>query len=319
MTGFLLNIIHRHQGTVDTVQPRMRSMFEPGPLSAADTDTILTGSAEVSVGENLDTGGTIQAFSTPPNAENASSEISQAAALPDILRHHPQPEERVANSKFNVLNESRMDSISDQIQSLMAQIGRASETSATLNDTISHEQVVPSQTTGRAASTVVSNESGLSHRIEETLRRLLIQTNTAKDDPRGFEDHARSPLNAGKIEAEPVKTAPARPETKEGEDSGQIIESTIEIKQPATSLIHDQRGYLQTPAWLLSMQAELSNHWREINAQSQAEPVINVTIGRVEVRAVNSSPAKPDAGQKKPTGVMSLEEYLKQRESKGGK
>jgi len=319
MTGFLLNIIHRHQGTVDTVQPRMRSMFEPGPLSAADTDIILTGSAEVSVGENLDTEGTIQAFSTPPNAENASSEISQAAALPDMLRHHPQPEERVANSKFNVLNESRMDSISDQIQSLMARIGRASETSATLNGTISHEQVVPSQTTGRAASTVVSNESGLSHRIEETLRRLLIQTNTAKDDPWGFEDHARSPLNAGKIEADSLKILPAHLETKGERDDEQIRKSLIDQNQSDTSPDHNQSGYLQTPVWLLSMQAELSNRWREINAQSQAEPVINVTIGRVEVRAVNSSPAKPDAGQKKPTGVMSLEEYLKRRESKGGK
>ncbi|MXS86164.1 hypothetical protein ABO04_09690 [Nitrosomonas sp. HPC101] len=320
MTGFLLNMIHRHQGTVDTVQPRMRSMFEPGPLSAADPDTAFTGSAEVSVGKNLDTEKSIQAYSKLPNAENASPEISQVAPLPDRFQNRPQPEKRVADTKFDSNNENRMDSIHAQIQGLMARIGRASETSATLNDAIGHEQTVTSQATGRAASNVVSNESGLPHRIEETLRRLLKQTNTGKEDQHGHKDHTQlSPINTIKIEADPLKILPAQPEAKGERDGEQIRKSVIAQNQPETDSNPNQSGYLQTPAWLSGMQAELSNRWREINAQSQTEPVINVTIGRVEVRAVNPSPAKPDAGQKKPTGVMSLEEYLKRRESKGGK
>ena len=81
--------------------------------------------------------------------------------------------------------------------------------------------------------------------------------------------------------------------------------------------INSPGGTLQIPAWLTDMQTELNNRWREINAQSQAEPVINVTIGRVEIRATNPEPAKPGRTEKKPTGVMSLDDYLKQRESKG--
>lgn len=44
----------------------------------------------------------------------------------------------------------------------------------------------------------------------------------------------------------------------------------------------------------------------------QAGPVINVTIGRVEVRAVPAAPARPRAEGMRPT-PLSLDDYLKQR------
>ena len=64
------------------------------------------------------------------------------------------------------------------------------------------------------------------------------------------------------------------------------------------------------------MQTDLNSRWREINAQSQSEPVVNVTIGRIEVRAHNAEPVKSPVVQGKPKGMLSLDDYLKQRESK---
>ena len=65
------------------------------------------------------------------------------------------------------------------------------------------------------------------------------------------------------------------------------------------------------------MQTDLNNRWREINAKSEADSVVNVTIGRVEVRAVKSETLRQTKPQKKPTGVMSLDDYLRQREYGG--
>ena len=51
-----------------------------------------------------------------------------------------------------------------------------------------------------------------------------------------------------------------------------------------------------------------------------AEPAIQVTIGRVEVRAV-SAPATPSRVQQQPTrpAAMSLDEYLRRQEQGGGR
>ncbi|SFG14154.1 hypothetical protein [Neptunomonas qingdaonensis] len=77
-------------------------------------------------------------------------------------------------------------------------------------------------------------------------------------------------------------------------------------------------GLLQTPDWLSQIQADLQDRWQELNQQAQAEPVINVTIGRVEVRAVRAdSPQPPRKKSALPSGVMTLDSYLKQRDSRG--
>jgi hypothetical protein len=79
----------------------------------------------------------------------------------------------------------------------------------------------------------------------------------------------------------------------------------------------EPKGSLQIPDWLADIQAELHNHWREINQQVESEPVVNVTIGRVEVRAVQDKPAKQAKARNRPSGVMTLDAYLKQRDRRG--
>ncbi len=76
-------------------------------------------------------------------------------------------------------------------------------------------------------------------------------------------------------------------------------------------------GSLEPPTWFFDMQAEFNRRWNELDSKSEPEPVINVTIGRVEVRAVQADAPKKAKHQKKPSGVMSLDEYLNQRERRG--
>ena len=97
--------------------------------------------------------------------------------------------------------------------------------------------------------------------------------------------------------------------------------STEDGKEPRTQPLQpeiQQAGLIQPLLGLVTaMQAELSSRWQMSTPQAETEPVVNVTIGRVEVRAVQTkSTSKPETRQK-PSGVMSLHEYLKQREKRG--
>ncbi len=91
--------------------------------------------------------------------------------------------------------------------------------------------------------------------------------------------------------------------------------STSVTSEPAHQ--REPTGALQIPNWLADIQAELHNRWREINQQVESEPVVNVTIGRVEIRAVQDKPAKPAQARNRPSGVMTLDAYLKQRDRRG--
>jgi len=52
---------------------------------------------------------------------------------------------------------------------------------------------------------------------------------------------------------------------------------------------------------------------------SETEPVINVTIGRIEIRAVQDREHKEGARQAKPSGIMSLDQFLQRRTSGGNR
>ncbi len=77
-----------------------------------------------------------------------------------------------------------------------------------------------------------------------------------------------------------------------------------------------QSGIMQIPGWLTEMQVDLNNRYQQINAKTKPEPVINVTIGRIEVKAIQAESGKTKIRQK-PSGVMGLDDYLKQRQSRG--
>ena len=80
---------------------------------------------------------------------------------------------------------------------------------------------------------------------------------------------------------------------------------------------HSREGLLVPPVWLDQLQAEIERY-RELRRQpGPAEPTIQVTIGRVEVRCQGPpAPIAPKRKAKAPA-VMSLDDYLKQRKGRG--
>ena len=163
-------------------------------------------------------------------------------------------------------------------------------------------------------------ESELDNRIRTMLARLQDRQNVQPAEHAETNNLDQSVITkADKTEkdrgAQPLLVVPIFDESKKvgssASDQGQ--------QQAIASTDRDMpwSGSLEPPSWLSKMQTEFNQRWNELNRKSEPEPVINVTIGRVEVRAVQADAPKKAKHQKKPSGVMSLDEYLNQRERRG--
>ena len=160
-------------------------------------------------------------------------------------------------------------------------------------------------------------ENELNHRIRATLQRLAVAPVSPITEPAS--DDRGSQVNESLIPASSTKNAP-------------LLDTAAALLNPATTLeqradnpdrisaddreIRALHSRLETPSWLPDIEARINQRLQEI--ETKADPVVNVTIGRVEVRAIQSETPKQARRQKKPTGVMSLDDYLKQR-GRGGK
>lgn len=160
-----------------------------------------------------------------------------------------------------------------------------------------------------------NNPSG--NQIQAMERRLQNQLNSRTEHPSTLE-HQREPMI---VDASLQNTSKPDEFLIHPEIKPQRSTSTQEKIQFDNSQSNNrslqQPGLLQIPNWLTAMQADLNNRWQEINAKTESEPVVNVTIGRVEVRAVQKEIEKQPGSKQKPSGVMSLDDYLKQREDRG--
>jgi len=310
MNGFLLNMINRHQGLIDKIQPRARSMFEPAPTSAITTENGYAGATDTMVKESVESGFQKQ-FLKSPILEKSAPENPPSMPLSGILPQAVQTDDGFRTYDPHSYDKNRMNLMNEQIQGLLARSGKKLELAKALNDPNGLQKPASPEATDQTAIIVVSNEQGLSSRIEETLGRLKKQTSNATEGNRGLPEHAQlSSANTIKIEGDQLVTFPAQP----AEPHNKANNNQTQTVNTPNSLV----GALQTPVWFTAMQTNLNNRLREINIHPQAaDPVINVTIGRVEVRAVNTEPVKPSTAQGKPKGVLSLDDYLKQRESKG--
>lgn len=88
--------------------------------------------------------------------------------------------------------------------------------------------------------------------------------------------------------------------------------------QPAPEKRLDDNEFRKTAAkdsafWLAELQTDLQQRVRSA-PQSPPEKVVQVSIGRIEIRTQANPPSKGKTPQVKKQGVMSLDDYLKHRE-----
>ena len=121
-----------------------------------------------------------------------------------------------------------------------------------------------------------------------------------------FEEPRSGFVPSGKNSANAQEHLAARMNT----DTPPLNTNTQLAQQTAKS-----HGLLQPPGGLAEIQSELNKHLEKISAQAP-DPVVNITIDRIEVKASQPSPNTETQAKHQPSGVMSLDEYLAQRNRK---
>lgn len=72
-------------------------------------------------------------------------------------------------------------------------------------------------------------------------------------------------------------------------------------------------GLLQAPAWVDELQSGLQSRYPGMAAQKTVEPTVNVTIGRIEIRAAREKVSKTNEPRNQTAGIMSLDDYLEKQ------
>ncbi len=318
MNGFLTNLLDRHRGVGNIVQPRPCSRFEQDtrPLFTLKTDSGDSGISH----EDLE----IEQMKTAPLPQRAYESRNQIDLIsPGHLKfenqppttHGEKPQLLQPTHETHSGRERDIPRSRDDLQSILDRLQPSKKRLPLKHDVASvadrraqhentnlhsnHETVSPPVEEG-------SFQTELSQRIQTLLQRLQNHEKSHGNDDTEIASSTQLPywLRTGEQEINMPLDVP-RSDNQSAEDKG------INRLSPGLA------GALQIPAWLSDMQSDLNNRWREINTRSKVEPVVNVTIGRVEVRAVQAETVRQAKTQKKPTGVMSLDDYLQQRKYGG--
>jgi hypothetical protein len=163
-------------------------------------------------------------------------------------------------------------------------------------------------------------EKSLDNQMQKTMTRLVSPhkhrnvVNTAKADNTAANPNNEAPYDPPSDQYQ---------STKSGLPSGLSANSTsperdiISAKPRMVYLQNESvrpKNLLLNPRWLSDRQ----NKSRK-DSRTEIEPITNVTIGRIEVRATPLQEIEKPKRKRKPSGVMSLDQYLSQRNQKGNR
>jgi hypothetical protein len=332
MNDFFANLIGRHLGTCDTIQPRTLGRFEPehGRVVTATPEAI-TDSPEFEV---LKGDQASQPLSETPDRppKKIASEISSLESSVINSNHSIEPLNAVSADRSDshaipgtsydtqLLNTEKyfQPNASAQHQpnkTPLAMDEHGSDRNVRTNINESGEVVHDKHPPPASRKDAYYAEHELNNRMNEMLQRLvgdLVQPNT-KTVP----SNRGGQKNESRISLPPEKKPPLPDATAVPLDRAPLLEPQAERQDSLSADDRDNavlNARLEPPSWLPDMASQFNQGLYEKEAKT--EPVINVTIGRVEVRAVQADAAKNSQRPKNPTGVMTLDEYLKQREGR---
>lgn len=370
MSGFFTNLLDRHLGTCNVVEPRGRSRFETEVAGSAILLPIDHSGTEETGDENLERQDNVvrilENHSVRPHVNSIEPQrIDTEVKLPV---DHTEPVGARGDNlecRDDLIRPTANDSISADVNApemkphpdipVLRQQDWQPVILKPVEQTNPKEENAPRQVIHRHSTVVTENqrtlpwdlpkpisranpteeanvhtselgyrfEGELDNRVRTTLARLQDRQNVRPAEPAETNNLDRSvvtkPGNADDAEkdraAQPLLVAPLFDESEKVGSSDTDQERQYAFASDNRDISRD--GSLEPPTWFSDMQAEFNRRWNELNSKSEPEPVINVTIGRVEVRAVQADAPKKAKHQKKSSGVMSLDEYLNQRERRG--
>ncbi len=326
MNRFFSHLIDRHQTfgeqqkNTPKVQPRPKSRFESEPVSAPTVDNTRNNEA-----------GAIENQPSSTEMETNSTEMLDSLNLSSLSpllagqQNQMQSSEKLTDSKLQPIDDG-----SKSMEAITVKLNQQPSVQEQGKGTLDTQHLAgietipdPDGTTDKPTTHAFSLQSGINSRIEDILLRLQHSTtaNTANTENKG---DARQPDRATSVDSTPVEMPVSdlphplfvSAEITPKESVHLAKEDTTTDSDQANKQTTHPSGLLQTPNWLAQRQADINQRWQQSNTHAATEPVVNVTIGRIEVRAIQTE-KKQHTTPKKPSGVMSLDAYLKQRESRG--
>lgn len=322
MSHFLQNLITRHQPdhinleSTEIVQPRPKSRFETDQgvgnytnfESDNNTDSVQAGNVKPADGSIL----TQTDFAIPSESAESGQEFSNQSSVSS---------QHVSEMPINQFD---ADNHSDDLDARIASLKLKATKKPMIGEPPIHslpnfpdKQTLeePRLDTFEKSSNSLdlSLTETLNQRIQTILNRLNSPVIEQNDELKNnqTEPHPLSDNRNQVVVQESHSGIHSKPELNS-------IQSVMNIKEQAeesrsSQYDANQFGLLQPPNWLAEIQSKLNNRWQQIQDHTKPDPVVNVTIGRVEVRAINAESPKQPKPRNKPTGVMNLDDYLKQR------
>lgn len=326
MNSFVENLIYRHLGVGERqnegyiVQPRPRARFEQEPITPTAPENTGNTDVEWIQRAKFDT----EAVSLPMQHHVAEASETEKPPLPQkqvSVESYGRPEEK----QSDLIDNHYPDDINQKITALSALLRRKQsrqqeELKTTEGQFTQEPEAKPTLniTHQKSSENQPALESETNNRIKKMLQRLQGQQ-TSGTNNRSEIERAHLPCNvdSGSQKSGQFAATLPLPETNTNEPDSPFHVPSPDDNSPSNDNGLSQPGLLEAPDWLTAIQADITNRFQEVSAKAEPEPVVNVTIGRVEVRAVHADAPSKTRQPQKPSGVMSLEEYLIQRERRG--
>lgn len=300
MSAFLENLLNRYTGTGEKVLPRTRARFEPH----FDT-TFLDGYTQKSFPH-------LTSSETPPangTAENALDNNSPEKRPVD------SPKKPVIGSggdlsSFITKNRSILETDTDVHMDGDVDKKKA-HTSEPLTPDSQPQGTVNPDKTRNASEDKVEKVS----RRSSTLEKQGYLTRLKKKGTPIHADMIDVQESYNKQQADQHMTVGTGVTSKFPVDPPEPELSSSEPPSKRTMRKNTDSGYqglLGMPTWLSRHDSESDSRLFNKNSKAETNPVINVTIGSIEVKATKLRKPEPLRHQKKPSGIMSLDKYLRQ-------
>jgi len=315
MSDFLLNILNRHMGIDRRVRPRIRTRFERD----VSVDSITDYDSEL----------------VEPDTDSRS--VAKQSSRDVELAKVSSADEPVEIIEQEIMQRSRKKSHPEYVSKSISKLPDMSDNKAISNrykvsDNSRQDLVMQSGDVTDDVRAASKNDTGKRpddkvQKVQKTSKRLVSASKyyhspgTAKPD---------KPINkATNINHKDFNNAQSKQHQQvTSELSSDHFENNI---RPEKSLLEPQPRTISKqninfePQYLLQTSPRLAGRRSELHrdnvflkdSKAETEPVTNVTIGRIEVRAIPPKSAEKTERKKKPSGIMSLDKYLS-RQKQGG-
>jgi hypothetical protein len=305
MRDYLSDLVTKNIGTAEIIQPRRASRFEPAqPLNAFGTETSVFQATDFEEERTVET-----AHINPPRAPKTGSRETNAA-----ISSPENPEDQTRTSFIEPVKPH-----APEIKQIVSRIPRASEEIEAPPETaelkISAEKTFETKDANKKNSQTANSEAqDLKEEIVETPAPIVAKPRIIALE-NSFEKTEKPPAITPLTKEQPPNQASGRKEIAEATIKQTIIPTPRE--QTSQQIPErEKRGETPNRQAVVSFPRAQTLDQISDHTETAEAPVINVTIGRVEVRAV-TAPAPPKNAHRAKAQTMSLDEYLRTRGNGG--